>query len=311
MPGPLVSVVLPTRNRSTMMLQALSSALGQELVDLEVIVVDDGSSDDTAERLRQVEDERLTVLRQDTPRGVAPARNAAIERGTGEWLAFIDDDDLWAPDKLRKQLSLAVDHGHSLSYTGRIEIDENMTVLNVRHPTDPDGLATHLLGSNAIGTPSSVVIRADLLERVGPFDERLSHFEDWDLWIRAIQQGTASACDEPLVAYRWHALNAMNTDVGQIISQLEMLREKHRRLAAGFGFEVGAPTLAYWTAFQNLAAGRRLKASWSYLRYALMERSPRDLGIALCMLGGERFVRRVRAATARHPPAPDWLARYA
>lgn len=311
MSPPQVSVVLPTRNRSTMLMQALGSALGQDGVDLEVIVVDEGSSDDTPERLGQVKDERLTVLRHDPPQGVARARNAAIDRATGEWLAFLDDDDLWAPGKLRKQLSLAANDGHSLSYTGRVEIDENMSVLSIRPAPDPDGLAMKLLGSNVIGTPSSVIIREDLLQRIGLFDERLPPLEDWDLWLRALQEGTASACREPLVAYRWHAQNAMVTDAARIVGQLELLQEKHQALAAGVGVELGASWLEYWTAGRDLVSGRRLKASWYYLRYAAMERSPRDAGIALCMLGGERFVRRVRATVARRKPAPDWLAQYA
>src|SRR6266487_2827744 len=116
MPASQVSVVLPTRNRSSMLMQALSSALGQEDVRVEVIVIDEGSSDDTPERLERIEDERLSVLRHDPAKGVAPARNAAIARANGEWIAFLDDDDLWAPQNLRTQLAAAGQGGHSLSY---------------------------------------------------------------------------------------------------------------------------------------------------------------------------------------------------
>src|SRR4051812_3505416 len=98
--APQVSIVLPTHNRTSMLQQALGCALDQEGVDLEVIVVDDGSSDDTPEVLGRVEDERLRVIRNERPQGVSRARNSAIERANGDWIAFLDDDDLWAPGKL-------------------------------------------------------------------------------------------------------------------------------------------------------------------------------------------------------------------
>src|SRR4051794_37222555 len=94
--APQVSVILPTHNRSSMLRQALRSALDQERVDLEVIVVDDGSTDDTQEVLSRTYDERLSVIHNERPVGVARARNAAISRARGEWVAFLDDDDLWA-----------------------------------------------------------------------------------------------------------------------------------------------------------------------------------------------------------------------
>ena len=112
MTAPQVSVAMPTRNRWPMLEQALRSALGQEAVELEVIVVDEASSDGTPERLDRIGDERVSFLRHDTPRGPAAARNAAIERARGEWIAFLDDDDLWAPGKLRTQLARAAAGGH-------------------------------------------------------------------------------------------------------------------------------------------------------------------------------------------------------
>jgi glycosyltransferase involved in cell wall biosynthesis len=311
MPAPQVSVVLPTRNRSSMLMQALSSALGQDGVQLEVVVVDEGSSDDTPERLERIEDERLHVLRHDPAKGVAPARNAAIARAGGEWIAFLDDDDIWAPENLSTQLAGAAAGGHSLSYCRRIEIDERGTVRNVSHPTRADDLARRLLSNNVVGTPSGVLVRADLLERVGAFDERLSALADWDLWIRAAAGGTAVTCQEPLVAYRHHPQNMMTTDAPAIMAEFDLLREKHGEAARRAGVEFGATWLTRWQAARDLAAGRRLSAARAFLRSGVRHRDRRDLARAVGALGGDLLQRVGRAAERRATARPDWLDRYA
>jgi glycosyltransferase involved in cell wall biosynthesis len=311
MPGPQVSVVLPTRNRSSMLMQALGSALGQEDVQVEVVVVDEGSSDDTPQRLERVADDRVHVLRNDPAKGVARARNGAIARSRGEWIAFLDDDDLWAPENLRTQLAAAGEGRHSLSYCRRIEVDERGSVLNESHPVHVDGLARRLLANNVIGTPSGVLVRADLLDRVGVFDERLSALADWDLWIRAAAEGSAVACPQPLVAYRHHPQNMMTTDAAAIMAEFELLREKHREAASRAGIEFGAAWLTRWHASRDLAAGRRLSAARTFLRSGLRNRDRRDLARAAGALGGELFQRAGRAAERRTTARPDWLDRYA
>jgi glycosyltransferase involved in cell wall biosynthesis len=311
MPAPQVSVVLPTRNRASMLMQALSSALSQEGVRLEVVVIDEGSSDDTPERLERIDDERLRVLRHDPAKGVAPARNAAIARARGEWIAFLDDDDLWAPENLRTQLAAAGEGGHALSYCRRLEIDERGSVMNVSHRVRSDDLARRLLANNVIGGPSGVLVRADLLERVGAFDERLSALADWDLWIRAAAGGTAVACPEQLVAYRHHPQNMMTTDAPAIMAEFELLREKHQDAARRAGVEFGVAWLTRWRAARDLAAGRRLSAARGFFRSGVRLRDRRDLARGIGALGGGLFQRVGRSAERRMTARPDWLDRYA
>jgi len=311
MRAPQVSVVLPTRNRSSMLMKALRSALDQEEVELEVLVVDEGSSDDTQARLNGVDDQRLTVLRHDSAQGVARARNAAIERALGAWIAFLDDDDLWAPANLRTQLDAANQRGLSLSYCGRIEIDEHGAVINTASPPDPNDLPRRLLTNNSIGGPTGVVVQAALLQHVGRFDERLSALADWDLWIRAARGGVVGGCPEPLVACRSHPQNMMVAEVDQIEADFELLREKYGKDARQAGIEFGANFLGRWTAARELASGRRLKAARGYLGVAAKDRSPRDVARALGALGGDLFRRLGRYAEARITPRPDWLDRYA
>jgi glycosyltransferase involved in cell wall biosynthesis len=311
MPAPQVSVVLPTRNRSAMLRKSLRSALDQDATGLEVIVVDEGSSDDTAEHLARIDDQRLTVLRNDQPQGVARARNAAIERARGDWIAFLDDDDLWAPGYLRAQLAAAAEQGLSLCYSGRIEIDERGELINKAYCPRPRRLARGLFANNAIGGPTGVIIRADLLERVGCFDERLSALADWDLWIRAARGGRAGACPEPLVAYRNHPTNMMVTDAAKIMAEFELLREKHAEAARAAGMQFGTVWLGRWTAARDLAVGRKLKAAGGFLGSALRERSGRDLARAAGALGGGVLQRLGRSAEARVTGRPEWLDRYA
>jgi glycosyltransferase involved in cell wall biosynthesis len=294
-----------------MLQQALSSALGQEGVDLEVVVVDEASSDETPERLASMDDDRVSFLRHDKPRGPAGARNAGIERAAGEWIAFLDDDDIWAPHKLRAQLGRAAEGGHGISFTSRIEVDDQMAVINSRDAPDPDGLPSRLLYNNVIGSPTSVAIRRDLLDRIGPFDERLPPLEDWDLWIRAATETTAAACDEPLIAYRFHPENLMTTAAERITRSFELLSAKHSDAAAAAGVEFGAIFFARWTASRDLAAGRRLAAARSYLRSARTTREPRDVAGAISALAGGRIERIGRSAEARRVHRPDWLEPYA
>jgi glycosyltransferase involved in cell wall biosynthesis len=120
---PEVTVVVPTHDREALLRQTLGSILGQRGVDFEVIVVDDGSSDDTAAAVAGLGDPRVRLVRHGRPLGVAAARNRGIAEAAGAWLAFCDDDDLWAPDKLARQLQAATQTGANWVYTGEVHID--------------------------------------------------------------------------------------------------------------------------------------------------------------------------------------------
>ena len=199
----MVSVVLPTRNRRTLLARSLASALAQEEVRLEAIVVDDGSTDDTWDWLIGLVDPRVRPIRIEGIGNVAEARNRGIAAATGEWVAFLDDDDVWAPDKLRRQLD-AADDGDVLVYAGVIETDEALRpVVEIVTPT-PAEVGQRLAATNLVGTPSAVLVRAEALRTVGGFDPRLSILADWDLWLRLRKQGGFAAAMPHLVGYTVH-----------------------------------------------------------------------------------------------------------
>ncbi|MEQ1438040.1 glycosyltransferase [Fontimonas sp. SYSU GA230001] len=197
---PAVSVVLPTYNRAASLGRAVRSVLQQSVRDLELIVVDDGSTDDTPRLLAAITDPRLRVVRQHN-RGAAAARNAGIALATAEWLAFQDSDDEWLPDKLALQLDAAraaggdvglVLAGYRSAHPG---MARDIRPRSALHRGDP---LPDLLDGWPIITPTWLVRRA-LVQTLGGFDESLTCFEDWDLVFRLADCTRIAAIPGPVL----------------------------------------------------------------------------------------------------------------
>jgi hypothetical protein len=200
---PRVSVILPTRDRAPLLRRALAGALGQTLRDLEVVVVDDGSTDDTPRVLARAaeDDPRIRLLRCGRSGGVSAARNRGVREARGEWVAFLDDDDDWAPEKLARQLAVAdADPAVGLVYCPyRYRYpDGREIVLGTYDPRTPPGPQREIFGNNFLGVPA-VLVRRTLLLDLGGFDPELPLLEDWDLWIRLSAETTFGWVPEPLV----------------------------------------------------------------------------------------------------------------
>ena len=199
---PTVSVIIPAYNAEPFIAETVKSALAQTFTDLEVIVVDDGSSDRTAARLENF-GEQIRVLRQANA-GVARARNAGAEIATGSWLAFLDADDLWLPHKLERQMAAP---DAPMLYADRFNIGARKELPLVQSEVTPmhdgDVFLPLLLEGNFI-TNSSVVVRREVFEELGGFASGVSPAEDWDLWLRLAERHRVSLCTEPLVRYRFH-----------------------------------------------------------------------------------------------------------
>jgi len=207
MTRPEVSVVIPAYNAARYLPQAVDSALQQTFREIEVLVVDDGSTDDTPARLAAY-GERIRVLRQVNA-GVARARNAGSAAAQGRYVAFLDADDIWQTEKIQKQLeALAETPGHRACYTAFSSVSFDLTPLGVSRSARQGSLLQDLLClGNVVGTPSTVVCERDLLVEVGGFDPDLSLGADWDLWLRLASRTTFAYVDEPLVRYRIHEAN--------------------------------------------------------------------------------------------------------
>jgi glycosyltransferase involved in cell wall biosynthesis len=213
---PTVSVIIPAYNAEPFVAETVESVLHQTYQDLEIIVVDDGSTDRTAAALEEFGD-RVRVLRQANA-GVAAARNAGVRMASGSWIAFLDADDLWLPHKLERQLLLQ----HApLVYTDRFNIGARgelpVVQSEVTKMHDGDVFMPLLLEGNFI-TNSSVLIRRNVFDAAGGFASGVSPAEDWDLWLRVAEQHPVAFCPEPLVRYRFHSDGASRNH--QKISQV-------------------------------------------------------------------------------------------
>ena len=210
MKGDLVSVVIPTYNRGTKILRAVTSVLRQTYGNLELIVVDDGSADETVALLESVRDPRLRLVRHQTNRGAAAARNTGVAAATGRWIAFQDSDDIWLPEHLHRQVQAMKDlpedyvalfctkinYGQDLS--GRYGQRRSSCVPRPEERIESGDLRARLLQGNIIGPQTALIARKAFLAIDG-FDQRLRNNEDWDFFIRLSDQGRIAFLDDPLV----------------------------------------------------------------------------------------------------------------
>jgi glycosyltransferase involved in cell wall biosynthesis len=212
--APLVSVVVPAYNAARTLPETVRSVLDQTVRDIEVIVVDDGSTDGTVEAAHAIDDRRVTVMSQPNA-GVSAARNTGAQAARGRYVAFLDSDDLWLPHKLERQLEiLEREPGVHAVQAGVIFVDDALEPLSVRRCVDwSDPLLDTLYFRNLPAFPSTVVFRREKLLERGGFDTSLVILEDWELAVHAAWHWGLQSVHEPLGLYRFHPGNR-SRDVG-------------------------------------------------------------------------------------------------
>lgn len=203
---PLVSVVIPTYNRSALVQLALDSVLAQTFTSLEIIVVDDGSTDGTGSALARY-GRQICYIPQEN-QGESVARNHGIKCARGEYIAFLDSDDLWHPTKLARQLvSLRENPSVGLVFCQATKIDADGRVLPgpaLGAESSDMPLTFENLCRRNLFAPSTVVMRRTLLDAVGGFDPAIQYGEDWDLWLRSVLVAQMQGIPEPLASIRLH-----------------------------------------------------------------------------------------------------------
>jgi glycosyltransferase involved in cell wall biosynthesis len=198
---PVVSVIIPTYNRWPMVAEAVESVLGQDYSFFEVIVVDDGSTDGTSERLKKYRSS-VRVISQERS-GVAAARNYGVRSARGRYLAFLDSDDLWLPQKLGVQALLMEQHREvQICQTEEIWMRRGAKVNPKAKHAKPSGDIFRRSLDLCLVSPSAVMMTMDLFNRVGRFDESFPVCEDYDLWLRIAKDHAIPLIPEPLVVKR-------------------------------------------------------------------------------------------------------------
>ena len=225
----LVSVIMPTYNREKTIARAIRSVLEQTYQNLELIVVDDGSADNTEETVRNIPDSRLVYIKSPDNKGSSAARNIGIKMAKGKYIAFQDSDDEWFPEKLEKQMKVfkTAPLEVGVVYTGfwRMQNEEKIYIPSYKIKKKEGNIHRILLQDNFITTQATLVL-AECFKRSGIFDENLPPLEDWELWIRISKFYEFRFIDEPLV-FAYIQKDSISEDKIAFIKARELILQKH------------------------------------------------------------------------------------
>ena len=229
-----VTVVIPTKDRADLLAVTLRSVVAQRDVEVDVVVVDDGGVPGVDRVVHGIVPD-ARVLRHERSRGVSAARNHGLAEARTPWVAFLDDDDLWAAGKLSRQLRAA--EGSDCRWVCSTAVTFNAVgdLLGVQHAPQPGQVLDLLLASNPMpGGGSDVVVDTELMREVGGFDEGLASLADWDCWTRLSAMSPLATVASADVGYRIHATSMLH-DNAKSERELAVLLDKHAALRAQRG----------------------------------------------------------------------------
>ena len=258
--SPLISVVIPTHNRAELLKRAVRSVLGQTYRNLEIIVVDDASSDNTQVAVESFGDNRIRYIRHQTNRGGAAARNTGIQVARGDFIAFLDDDDEWVPEKTEEQLKLLRAYDMVMC-TSNLNTDDLRKLEHVKE-VSLDALREARFTSGGTGI---LMVRAGIVKEL-LFDESLPRGQDWDLFIRLAQRHTIGYLNMRLVRYNegQHARisNRIKNVAIEEIEKRSIVLEKHKEF---FGRRWYGRHMAGWLLYGIKDRDNK----WLYIKYAI------------------------------------------
>ena len=198
MPG-LVSIIMPSYNTGRFIAETINSVLAQTYTNWEIIIVDDCSTDNTDEVVAQFSDARIKYFKNEKNSGAAVSRNRALREAKGKWIAFLDSDDLWEPEKLEHQIAFMENNGYHFSYTNYVEIDEESNPLG-RHVTGPRKISK--TGMYNYCWPGCLTVMYDA-EIVGLIQiEDIKKNNDYAMWLKVCKKAKCYLLDEDLASYR-------------------------------------------------------------------------------------------------------------
>lgn len=220
-----VSVVIPTYNRTHLLERAIRSVIHQNFNDYEIIVVDDGSDANTKGVLSKFEN-KIELISHDVNKGGAAARNTGINQAKGEYIAFLDDDDIWKKNKLAKQVTRLtnLNNEYGVIYTGiRRQDSEGRTIL-LKNSTIRGSVNKQLYLNNFVGSYSCVMVHSEVIENAGLLDPRFDRWQDWEWYVRLAQHSKFAVLPEPLVIQEKQGKSHYQS----LNKSLELFKQKYR-----------------------------------------------------------------------------------
>ncbi|MFO8114940.1 MAG: glycosyltransferase family 2 protein [Halorubrum sp.] len=292
-------MVLPTYNRAHTVRRAIDSVLSQSYEDFELIVVDDGSTDDTPAVLNSVSDDRVQSLRFPENRGANVARNAGIREADGEYIAFQDSDDIWRPSKLELQVAALDQAGESVGvvYTGYYRVYDGRKKYGPRGKETLAGdIHDELLKGNGWFIPTAVTaVRQTCFETVGLFDERLQRLQDWEMWLRLSERYTFEFINKPLIEKHMRQDEvSIRSDTAAFIDAMELILSEYQAK-----FQARTGRLAQHQrqlGYHYLRDGRHLRGRLYFLRALRNDCSVVSVAAALAGMAGPGNYRRIKEA---------------
>ena len=210
----LVSVIVPTYNRVAVILETINSILSQTYKNFELIIIDDGSTDDTEKIVNNVGDDRIRYFRTENWGGPARPRNIGIKKSIGKYIAFCDDDDIWLPDKLENQVSILEESEAAICFTNYGHVNNRGVVTGLNKSVNKgSGDINFKEYYKSLGwiVNSTVVVKKEVFDEIGGFceDRRLIGVEDFHMWARILYYYNAESIDRVLVYYRYSSTNSI------------------------------------------------------------------------------------------------------
>jgi glycosyltransferase involved in cell wall biosynthesis len=227
MRSPLVTVVIPTYNRENTIIRALKSVLDQSYTNMEVIIVDDCSTDNTISKIKSINDKRVRIIKHNENKGGSAARNTGISLAKGELVAFQDSDDEWLPGKLKKQVDIITQNRFGVIFTKHNNIRPNgqSSIFPNIDGIKQENLYRNLLYENIIGTPTALIQKKHL-QKIRGFDESLPRLQDWDLFIR-LSRITNFHLINSVECNAYLQDNSISKDSAKLIRAIEVFENKY------------------------------------------------------------------------------------
>jgi hypothetical protein len=276
----LVSIIIPTYERPEYLEGAIRTALGQSYENIEVVIVDDGSSEPYANEIVSKFPDFVTCIRHKKNKGLSAARNTGIQTSNGAYVAFLDDDDRWDRIKIARQiLALKRNNGAGLATCLVAAITPENKLVHCETDAPSGDCSKEILVSNKIGTPSRVLVRRECFKDVGTFDESLPTKQDWDFYLRLCQKWNVAAVEDYLCFRTVH--DSMSSSPNSLERDKNTILQKHEDLIRSHGLWNQAQAAIAEEVGRSYLGQGKLKMAREHIHQSMTQMNGRRLSLFL------------------------------